>query len=46
MSVLEKNFKHVNYLWDKEKEKELGDDQVALLLYRSNILVSDLIITN
>lgn len=46
MSVLDRNFKHVNYLWDREKEKELGDDQVALLLYRSNILGSDLRITN
>jgi rhamnulose-1-phosphate aldolase/alcohol dehydrogenase len=46
MSVAEKTFKHVNYLWDHEKEKELGDDQVALLLYRSNILGSDLRITN
>ncbi len=46
MSIAEKTFKHVNYLWDHEKEKELGDDQVALLLYRSNILGSDLRITN
>ncbi|WP_114748099.1 bifunctional aldolase/short-chain dehydrogenase [Pleomorphovibrio marinus] len=46
MSVAEKTFKHVDYLWDHKKEKELGDDQVALLLYRSNILGADLRITN
>lgn len=41
-----KTFKHVNYLWDDTKAKELGDDQVALFLYRSNILGADLRITN
>ena len=46
MSISEHTFKHVNYLWDKDKEKELGDDQVALLIYRSNILGADLRITN
>ena len=39
-------FNHVNYLWDQQKEKELGDNQVALFLYRSNILGADLRITN
>ena len=39
-------FTHVNYLWDKKKEDALGDDQVALFLYRSNILGADLRITN
>ena len=44
---MEKNkFNHVNYLWDKKKEEALGDDQVALFLYRSNILGADLRITN
>ena len=44
---MEKNqFTHVNYLWDKKKEDALGDDQVALFLYRSNILGADLRITN
>ena len=44
---MEKNkFNHVNYLWDKKKEDALGDDQVALFLYRSNILGADLRITN
>ena len=40
------SFKHVDYLWDEEKAKALGDDQIALLLYRSNILGADLRITN
>ncbi|WP_405379996.1 bifunctional aldolase/short-chain dehydrogenase [Maribacter sp. LLG6340-A2] len=43
---MQKNFKHVNYLWDEEKAAQLGDDQVALFLYRSNILGADLRITN
>jgi len=41
-----KNFKYVNYLWDEDKVKQIGDDQVALFLYRSNILGADLRITN
>ncbi len=41
-----KDFKYVDYLWDNEKAKELGSDQVALFLYRSNILGADLRITN
>jgi len=40
------NFKYVDYLWDNEKANALGDDQVALFLYRSNILGADLRITN
>ncbi|MDT0648005.1 bifunctional aldolase/short-chain dehydrogenase [Zunongwangia sp. F260] len=43
---MEKTFQHVNYLWDKKKAADLGDDQVALFLYRSNILGADLRITN
>lgn len=39
-------FVHVDYLWDEKKATELGDDQVALFLYRSNILGADLRITN
>lgn len=39
-------FKHVDYLWDEQKAKALGEDQVALFLYRSNILGADLRITN
>lgn len=46
MSNLENSFKHVDYLWDKEKEAALGGDEVGLLIYRSNILGADLRITN
>lgn len=41
-----KNFKYVDYLWDDKIADKLGDDQVALFLYRSNILGADLRITN
>ena len=41
-----KTFKHVDFLWDENKADALGDDQVALFLYRSNILGADLRITN
>ncbi len=37
---------HVDFLWDNKKAESLGDDQVALFLYRSNILGADLRITN
>ena len=40
------NFNHVDYLWDDVKAASLGDDQVKLFLYRSNILGTDLRITN
>ncbi|MDH5398732.1 MAG: bifunctional rhamnulose-1-phosphate aldolase/short-chain dehydrogenase, partial [Cyclobacteriaceae bacterium] len=43
---MEKAYKYVDYLWNVDKEKELGNDQVALLLYRSNLLGADLRITN
>lgn len=39
-------FNHVSYLWDDEKAAALGNDEVALLIYRSNILGADLRITN
>ncbi|HUQ67755.1 MAG TPA: bifunctional aldolase/short-chain dehydrogenase [Flavitalea sp.] len=39
-------FKHVSYLWDDAKAASLGDDQVALLIYRSNLLGADLRLTN
>ncbi len=39
-------FKHVSYLWDEAKAAQLNDDQVALLLYRSNLLGADLRLTN
>ena len=41
-----KTYKHVNYLWNEEQAKSLEGDEVALLLYRSNLLGSDLRITN
>ena len=40
------NFQHVNYLWDDKHAGTLAEDQVALFLYRSNILGADLRITN
>jgi rhamnulose-1-phosphate aldolase/alcohol dehydrogenase len=39
-------FKHVSYLWDEKKAAELAGDEVALLIYRSNLLGSDLRLTN
>jgi rhamnulose-1-phosphate aldolase/alcohol dehydrogenase len=41
-----KSFQHVNYLWDDAKAASMAGDEVALLLYRSNILGADLRITN
>ena len=46
MSNPVKQFKYVDYLWDEKKAAALGNDQVALFLYRSNILGADLRITN
>ncbi len=43
---MEKTFYYVDYLWDDAKAAQMGDDQVALFLYRSNILGADLRITN
>ena len=40
------SFKHVSYLWDEKVATELNNDQVALLIYRSNLLGSDLRLTN
>ena len=39
-------FKHVSYLWDEEKAASLAGDEVALLVYRSNLLGADLRLTN
>lgn len=41
-----KEFKHVSYLWDDKRAAELEGDEVALLLYRSNLLGADLRLTN
>ncbi len=40
------NFKHVSYLWDEQKALSMGTDEVALLIYRSNLLGADLRLTN
>jgi rhamnulose-1-phosphate aldolase/alcohol dehydrogenase len=40
------SFKHVSYLWDEKKAAELAGDEVALLIYRSNLLGADLRLTN
>jgi rhamnose utilization protein RhaD (predicted bifunctional aldolase and dehydrogenase) len=40
------SFKHVSYLWDEAKAASLAGDEVALLLYRSNLLGADLRLTN
>lgn len=39
-------FQHVSYLWDDAKAKELAGDEVALFIYRSNLLGADLRLTN
>jgi len=39
-------FRHVSYLWDETKAAELKNDEVALLIYRSNLLGADLRLTN
>ncbi|UEG52826.1 bifunctional aldolase/short-chain dehydrogenase [Mucilaginibacter daejeonensis] len=46
MSVRSTEFKHVSYLWDDAKAAELAGDEVALLIYRSNLLGADLRLTN
>jgi rhamnulose-1-phosphate aldolase/alcohol dehydrogenase len=40
------NYKHVSYLWDDDKAKTMAGDEVALLIYRSNLLGADLRLTN
>lgn len=39
-------FKHVSYLWDEAKAAALAGDEVALFIYRSNLLGADLRLTN
>jgi len=39
-------FKQVSYLWDEVKAASLEGDEVALLIYRSNLLGADLRLTN
>lgn len=43
---MDKTFKYVNYLWDKQKAAAIEGNEVELFLYRSNILGADLRITN
>src|SRR4028118_1259498 len=46
MDTTTTQFKHVSYLWDETKAAELAGDEVALLIYRSNLLGTDLRLTN
>lgn len=46
MATDTRTFKHVSYLWDEAKAAELAGDEVALLIYRSNLLGADLRLTN
>lgn len=46
MEIAKKKYQYVDYLWDKSKADALGNDEVELFLYRSNILGADLRITN
>lgn len=46
MTVRTTDFKHVSYLWDDARAAELAGDEVALLIYRSNLLGADLRLTN
>lgn len=46
MSIATSEFKHVSYLWDDDKAASLAGDEVALLVYRSNLLGADLRLTN
>lgn len=46
MSELKTNFKYVSYLWDEAEAAKMAGDEVALLIYRSNLLGADLRLTN
>jgi len=46
MSISTREFKNVNYLWNDEKAASMDGDEVALLIYRSNLLGADLRLTN
>ncbi|MBE9599599.1 bifunctional aldolase/short-chain dehydrogenase [Pedobacter sp. MC2016-24] len=46
MTTKATEFKHVSYLWDDAKAAEMAGDEVALLIYRSNLLGADLRLTN
>ncbi len=47
MEIVEaRKFKHVSYLWNTKEAAALEGDEVALLVYRSNLLGADLRLTN
>jgi len=46
MSVATTKFNYVSYLWDESKAASMAGDEVALLIYRSNLLGADLRLTN
>ena len=46
MSINTSQFRHVSYLWNEAKAAEFAGDEVALLIYRSNLLGTDLRLTN
>ncbi|MCW3109424.1 MAG: short-chain dehydrogenase [Segetibacter sp.] len=46
MNTVTTQFKHVSYLWNDAEAKKLAGDEVALLIYRSNLLGADLRLTN
>ncbi|MBS1543123.1 MAG: bifunctional aldolase/short-chain dehydrogenase [Bacteroidetes bacterium] len=43
---MSRSYQHVSYLWDEHKAEVLRGDEVALLVYRSNLLGADLRLTN
>ena len=46
MNTTATEFKHVSYLWDAAKAAAMEGDEVGLLIYRSNLLGTDLRLTN
>ncbi len=46
MQALATKFKQVSYLWDDAQAQSMAGDEVALLVYRSNLLGADLRLTN
>jgi rhamnulose-1-phosphate aldolase/alcohol dehydrogenase len=46
MSTITTQFRHVSYLWNEAEAAKLAGDEVALLIYRSNLLGADLRLTN
>ncbi|MES2733618.1 MAG: bifunctional aldolase/short-chain dehydrogenase [Bacteroidota bacterium] len=46
MQHVKSTFQFVSYLWDEATAASIGQDEVALLIYRSNLLGADLRLTN